>query len=97
MVASPPLTDLFQQFTTLHVLIVGDIMVDAYVWGHATRLSPEAPVPVVHVARTENRLGGAVQTALTQVVQKEAGLSADDATAYVKNLRKQRRYLEDVY
>jgi sulfite reductase (NADPH) flavoprotein alpha-component len=30
-------------------------------------------------------------------VQKEAGLSADDAAAYVKNLKKQRRYLEDVY
>ncbi|WP_216679962.1 hypothetical protein [Hymenobacter siberiensis] len=45
----------------------------------------------------KNRLGGAVLTALTQVVQKEASLSAEDAAAYVKNLRKQRRYLEDVY
>ena len=39
-------------------------MVDAYVWGRATRLSPEAPVPVVHVARTEERLGGAANVAL---------------------------------
>ena len=59
-----PLADLFQQFNTLRVLIVGDVMVDAYVWGRATRLSPEAPVPVVHVARTENRLGGAANVAL---------------------------------
>ena len=51
----------------------------------------------LYVCGDKTRLGGAVQTALTQVVQKEAGLSADDATAYVKNLRKQRRYLEDVY
>jgi sulfite reductase (NADPH) flavoprotein alpha-component len=51
----------------------------------------------LYVCGDKNRLGGAVQTALTQVVQKEAGLSADDAAAYVKNLRKQRRYLEDVY
>ena len=50
-----------------------------------------------YVCGDKNRLGQAVQTALTQVVQKEAGLSADDAAAYVKNLRKQRRYLEDVY
>lgn len=50
-----------------------------------------------YVCGDKNRLGHAVQTALIQVVQKEAGLSADDATAYVKNLRKQRRYLEDVY
>ncbi|GAC1372175.1 MAG: D-glycero-beta-D-manno-heptose-7-phosphate kinase [Hymenobacter sp.] len=58
------LTDLFAAFTTLRVLIIGDVMVDAYVWGRATRLSPEAPVPVVHVARTENRLGGAANVAL---------------------------------
>lgn len=51
----------------------------------------------LYVCGDKNRLGGAVQTALTQVVQREAGLSADDAAAYVKNLRKQRRYLEDVY
>ena len=51
----------------------------------------------LYVCGDKTRLGGAVQTALTQVVQKEAGLSAEEATAYVKNLRKQRRYLEDVY
>ncbi|MBH8559516.1 assimilatory sulfite reductase (NADPH) flavoprotein subunit [Hymenobacter negativus] len=51
----------------------------------------------LYVCGDKNRLGGAVQTALAQVVQREAGLSAEDAAAYVKNLRKQRRYLEDVY
>ena len=50
-----------------------------------------------YVCGDKNRLGGAVQAALAQVVQREAGLSADDAAGYVKNLRKQRRYLEDVY
>jgi sulfite reductase (NADPH) flavoprotein alpha-component len=50
-----------------------------------------------YVCGDKNRLGHAVQTALTQVVQKEAGLSPEEATAYVKNLKKQRRYLEDVY
>jgi len=58
------LQTLFNDFNHLRVLIVGDVMVDAYVWGRATRLSPEAPVPVVHVARTENRLGGAANVAL---------------------------------
>ena len=58
------LTTLFDNFNNLRVLIIGDVMVDAYVWGRATRLSPEAPVPVVHVARTENRLGGAANVAL---------------------------------
>jgi sulfite reductase (NADPH) flavoprotein alpha-component len=50
-----------------------------------------------YVCGDKTRLGHAVQTALTQVVQKEAGLSPGDAAAYVKNLKKQRRYLEDVY
>ena len=51
----------------------------------------------LYVCGDKNRLGGAVLAALTQVVQREAGLSAEDAAGYVKNLRKQRRYLEDVY
>lgn len=58
------LPDLFENFNRLRVLIVGDVMVDTYVWGRAARLSPEAPVPVVHVQRTEQRLGGAANVAL---------------------------------
>src|SRR5699024_1489926 len=42
------------------VLVVGDIMLDRYWFGQVDRISPEAPVPVVHVARKEDRLGGAV-------------------------------------
>jgi rfaE bifunctional protein kinase chain/domain len=64
MHAPTPLAKLFADFTNLQVLIVGDVMVDAYVWGRASRLSPEAPVPVVNVDRTENRLGGAANVAL---------------------------------
>jgi len=48
----------------LTVLIVGDVMVDAYLWGKSTRLSPEAPVPIVNVVKTEKRLGGAANVAL---------------------------------
>jgi bifunctional ADP-heptose synthase (sugar kinase/adenylyltransferase) len=50
MLASTPLTALFENFNNLHMLIVGDVMVDAYVWGRASRLSPEAPVPVGSVS-----------------------------------------------
>ncbi len=56
--------DIFQAFQQLKVLIVGDVMVDAYVWGKVERISPEAPVPVVNVARKEMRLGGAANVAL---------------------------------
>ncbi|MCC3153571.1 assimilatory sulfite reductase (NADPH) flavoprotein subunit [Hymenobacter sp. BT770] len=50
-----------------------------------------------YVCGDKKRLGGAVQTALTEVVRREAGLSAEEATSYVRDLKKQRRYLEDVY
>ncbi|MBC6607305.1 D-glycero-beta-D-manno-heptose-7-phosphate kinase [Hymenobacter sp. BT188] len=62
----PPtsLPELFAAFNRLTVLIVGDVMLDAYVWGKAGRISPEAPVPIVHVSRTEQRLGGAANVAL---------------------------------
>ena len=46
------------------MLIVGDVMVDSYVWGNVSRVSPEAPVPVVMRTHTENRLGGAANVAL---------------------------------
>ncbi|GAB3314904.1 D-glycero-beta-D-manno-heptose-7-phosphate kinase [Larkinella ripae] len=51
--------EIFDAFTALRVLIVGDVMLDSYVWGRVERISPEAPVPVVTVQRRELRLGGA--------------------------------------
>jgi len=50
---------IFDAFNSLRVLIVGDVMLDAYVWGKVERISPEAPVPVVVARRREYRLGGA--------------------------------------
>ena len=46
------------------VLVVGDVMVDAYLWGRIDRISPEAPVPVVQVTERSARLGGAANVAL---------------------------------
>lgn len=45
------------------VLVVGDVMLDRYWFGDVDRISPEAPVPVVRVARTDDRLGGAANVA----------------------------------
>ena len=42
-----------------HVLVIGDVMLDHYIWGAVSRISPEAPVPVVHVERESVQLGGA--------------------------------------
>jgi rfaE bifunctional protein kinase chain/domain len=52
-------SDLIDEFSRLKVLIIGDLMVDSYTWGKVSRISPEAPVPVVNVVRRESRLGGA--------------------------------------
>lgn len=46
------------------VLVVGDVMLDRYWFGEVNRISPEAPVPVLHVQRQEDRLGGAANVAL---------------------------------
>lgn len=56
--------ELFKSFNKLNVLIIGDVMIDSYMWGNVTRISPEAPVPVVAVTKKENRLGGAANVAL---------------------------------
>ena len=51
-------------FAQAPVLVVGDVMLDRYWYGSTTRISPEAPVPVVKVTRTEDRPGGAANVAL---------------------------------
>lgn len=55
---------LFTEFQTCEVLVLGDIMLDTYWWGHVDRISPEAPVPVVAVNKKEVRAGGAANVAL---------------------------------
>lgn len=57
-------TTIFQTFEKVKVLIVGDLMLDRYLWGEVSRISPEAPVPVVRFQGEENRLGGAANVAL---------------------------------
>ncbi len=56
--------ELFQQFTQLKAGVIGDVMLDTYMWGHVDRISPEAPVPVVSLDKKEYRIGGAANVAL---------------------------------
>jgi rfaE bifunctional protein kinase chain/domain len=51
-------------FEGLTIGIVGDVMIDSYLWGNVDRISPEAPIPVVAVTSRESRLGGAGNVAL---------------------------------
>src|SRR5437870_6093715 len=50
-------------FSGRTILIVGDIMLDEFIWGHVARISPEAPVPVVEVTQETYRLGGSANVA----------------------------------
>lgn len=59
-----PWPDIFNRFSELRVLIIGDVMVDAYIWGSVDRISPEAPVPIINVSKRDFRLGGAANVAL---------------------------------
>jgi D-glycero-beta-D-manno-heptose-7-phosphate kinase len=56
--------ELFKNFSTVKIGVVGDVMLDTYWWGNVERISPEAPVPVVTVDRKEYRIGGAANVAL---------------------------------
>jgi rfaE bifunctional protein kinase chain/domain len=55
---------LFAAFTKLEIGVIGDVMLDTYMWGRVDRISPEAPVPVVSLDKKEYRIGGAGNVAL---------------------------------
>jgi len=55
---------LFDEFNHLTIMIIGDVMVDAYLWGKVERVSPEAPIPIVALRKRENRMGGAANVAM---------------------------------
>lgn len=61
---SAHIDQLFAGFSDIKIGVIGDVMLDAYMWGHVERISPEAPVPIVTLDKKENRLGGAANVAL---------------------------------
>jgi D-beta-D-heptose 7-phosphate kinase/D-beta-D-heptose 1-phosphate adenosyltransferase len=71
-------------FSVIKVLVVGDLMLDQYWFGPTSRISPEAPVPVVRVQRTEARAGGAANVVMNLVSLGApttcCGVVGDDAT-----------------
>lgn len=58
------LHQLFKNFSSIKVGVIGDVMLDTYIWGNVDRISPEAPVPVVSLKNKEQRIGGAGNVAL---------------------------------
>ncbi|MCC6838892.1 MAG: D-glycero-beta-D-manno-heptose-7-phosphate kinase [Flavobacteriales bacterium] len=76
---------IIEGFQRTTALVVGDVMLDAYLWGRVERISPEAPVPIVQVTRRSARLGGAANVALNlQALGAKAvvaGITGKDAAA----------------
>jgi D-beta-D-heptose 7-phosphate kinase / D-beta-D-heptose 1-phosphate adenosyltransferase len=92
---SAELTRLLEQTKRPSILVVGDVMLDRYLWGDADRISYEAPIPILRVVRTEDRLGGvgsvvAILSALDVDVTL-AGVTGNDAEG-----RSIRRLLDDL-
>ena len=67
----------------LKILVIGDLMLDHYIWGDVHRISPEAPVPIVNVSRESHTAGGAANVALNLaslgVAARVAGTLGEDA------------------
>ena len=74
-------------FSAVRILVAGDLMLDQYSFGPTSRISPEAPVPVVHVAETQSRAGGAANVALNLsslgAITTVTGIVGRDANAAV--------------
>lgn len=56
--------ELFNDFRSLKIGVIGDVMLDTYIWGKVDRISPEAPVPIVSLHHKEQRIGGGGNVAL---------------------------------
>ena len=58
---------MFSRFNPVHVLVIGDFMLDTYTTGKVKRISPEAPVSILHVQKEESRPGGAGNVVLNLI------------------------------
>lgn len=94
------LRKLFGQFVNQKIVVLGDLMLDRYIWGRVSRISPEAPVPVVEIESESFRFGGAANVAHnvcslgTEVIP--VGVIGDDGSGEVlKNLFKETDFPTD--
>jgi len=80
------LSRLISGFKGKKILVIGDLMVDDYIWGDVGRISPEAPIPVIEVKREESKPGGAANVMLNLIELgakvSAAGVVGNDANAY---------------
>ena len=91
MLAPPDARSLFERMRNRRILVVGDVMIDEWIWGTVTRISPEAPVPVVAVTDHSFTLGGAGNVAnnlraLDAHVEFAAAVGADTFATFARDL-----------
>ncbi|HPI04056.1 MAG TPA: D-glycero-beta-D-manno-heptose-7-phosphate kinase [Candidatus Goldiibacteriota bacterium] len=81
-----PLKKIVNLFKGKKILVVGDLMIDEYIWGNVSRISPEAPIPVVEVSREELKPGGAANVIINLIAMGAkvycAGVVGADANAH---------------
>ncbi len=79
------------QFQGRRILVIGDLILDHFVWGHVERISPEAPVPVVDVKEESYRLGGALNVAanLAALGAKPTAIGALGEDGFADQVRRQ--------
>ena len=84
MVQVERLQTLIERFRDITILVVGDVMMDEYIWGNVSRISPEAPVPVLNVVSESQKLGGAANVIHNLCslggIPRICGVIGDDAT-----------------
>ncbi len=85
------LNQILKKFSGVKVLVIGDVMLDRYCWGDINRISPEAPVPVVALAKTSLTAGGAAN-----VAANIAGLGAKPHLVGITGLDADAAFLPDV-
>jgi rfaE bifunctional protein kinase chain/domain len=90
----------FTDFDKQTILVIGDVMIDSYMWGKVDRISPEAPVPIIAVSKRENRMGGAANVGLNiRALGAKAVMCAmigdDEGGAIFKRLLKKREMTDE--
>jgi rfaE bifunctional protein kinase chain/domain len=94
---------MFEVFASKKIMVIGDVMIDSYLWGKVDRISPEAPVPVVNCSKHESRLGGAGNVALNLVALGASPLlcgivgNDDNGTLFFKLMQNNRLTNNGIY
>lgn len=89
------LKKLIKKFKNKKILVVGDLMIDEYIWGKVSRISPEAPIPVVEVQKEDSKPGGAANVILN-LVSLGAKVYAAGVTGRDDNAKRLIKYLKNV-